>query len=173
MEKERISVAGFTVYRLGEGKFEAENLAERYDFYFDETKRGSVDTFVFDSDLPTSGPVDPCVASFSSTSLDEAVVEAMSFTRRRSESLSLFSLRDFVERLRLLSNELEASPGSEARSVLFPGWDDEFRDKPEPHIKETARAILAEGVEPDEGTYVPAKSIAALLHFIADMMDED
>jgi hypothetical protein len=39
-------------------------------------------------------------------------------------------------------------------------------------IKEAARAILASDVKADEGTRVPIKAVAALIHHVADMMEE-
>jgi hypothetical protein len=38
-------------------------------------------------------------------------------------------------------------------------------------VKEAAGAILARGISPDEGTYVSQKSLAALIHYIADMLE--
>jgi hypothetical protein len=54
---------------------------------------------------------------------------------------------------------------------LFPGWHEEFEEVREPLIKEAARAILASGVKPDEGTHVSQRALAALIHYIADMME--
>ncbi len=55
--------------------------------------------------------------------------------------------------------------------VLFPGWHEGYEDNNEPLIKEAAAAILAREVEPDEGTYVSQRAVAALIHYIADMME--
>ncbi len=78
---------------------------------------------------------------------------------------------EFVGKLRDLSKELESAPGADAKTALFPGWDVEDGEQAI-LIQEAARAVLNEGVPEDEGTYVSPKAIAALLHYIADMLEE-
>ena len=74
--------------------------------------------------------------------------------------------------LRDIADRLAAETNAATKTVLFPGWDEEVEEEAEPLIKEAARAILAAGVEPDEGTRVPLKSLAALIRYIADMMED-
>lgn len=85
-----------------------------------------------------------------------------------------------VEKLRQISQELASMPGAEQKTILFPGWDSNYPEEPEPLIKKAARAvlaqkvarvILAEGLSPDEGEKVSLKEIAALIHYIADMLE--
>ncbi len=76
-----------------------------------------------------------------------------------------------VEKLREASNSLDSDSLREIKKVLFPGWDKEVENDQELLIKEAASAILANSVSPDEGTYVSQKAIAALIHYIADMLE--
>ena len=76
-----------------------------------------------------------------------------------------------VEKLREISKDLDSDPLSEIKKVLFPGWDEEVENEQELLVKEAAAAILANGISPDEGTRVSQKSLAALIHYIADMME--
>jgi hypothetical protein len=78
---------------------------------------------------------------------------------------------NFVEELRGISARMEATPDAATHLVLFPGWDEEWPEEPEPRIKRVARAILAEGVPPDEGTKVSYQELSALIHYLADMME--
>lgn len=76
-----------------------------------------------------------------------------------------------VEQLRVVSNNLENDLLSQFRTGLFPGWDSQYDGERGKLIREAARAILAENISPDEGTYVSHKSISALIHYIADMIE--
>lgn len=76
-----------------------------------------------------------------------------------------------VEQLRTVSNNLESDLLSQFKTELFPGWDKEYDDEQEKLVREAARAILAENLSPDEGTQVSHKSLAALIHYIADMIE--
>jgi hypothetical protein len=78
---------------------------------------------------------------------------------------------DFVAELRDISTRLEASPNADTHIVRFPGWDDEQLEDSGLLIKRVARAILADGVMPDEGTDVSYQELASLLRYIADMME--
>lgn len=77
-----------------------------------------------------------------------------------------------VDTLRTVSNDLDSNPLAQFKFVLFPGWDKEFEGKQEELVRQAARAILAENISPDNGTYVSQKSISALIHYIADMLEE-
>jgi hypothetical protein len=76
-----------------------------------------------------------------------------------------------VERLREVSRRLEADPHANNKTVLFPGWHEKLEGERESLIKEAASSILAQGIEPDDGTPVSQRSVAALIHYIADMME--
>ena len=81
-------------------------------------------------------------------------------------------LRDeAVKYLREISNKLEADPLAEFKQILFSGWDSEIENNQEFLVKEVARAILADGISPDNGTEVSQKALSALIHYIADMME--
>ncbi len=77
---------------------------------------------------------------------------------------------EFVEKLRDLSNELRISD-EKGKSVLFPGWDSESDTEESFLIRKAATAILNPDLSRDEGSRVPPKALAALLHYIADMME--
>lgn len=77
---------------------------------------------------------------------------------------------EFVEKLRELSNELR-SADEKGKSVLFPGWDSEFDTEESFLIRRAATAILNPDLSRDEGSRVPPKALAALLHYIADMLE--
>lgn len=79
---------------------------------------------------------------------------------------------EIVEKLRGVSNELDGLKFSEMSFAMFPGWHEGFEEANEPGIKEAARAILAEGVSEDEHTLVSYKALAALVHYVADMLEE-
>lgn len=170
MEKREIQVAGYTITQLDGTEYEAENKLQRLDFHFDTGRPEAVEVFVFDSDIPTQGGQDPCIAAFYSADLDEAVTKAMELKRNTLLQTNL-DKDDVVSKLREIATRLESTPNADNESVLFPGWHEGYEEESEPLIKEAARAILASGVEPDEGTHVPLKSVAALIHYVADMME--
>lgn len=76
-----------------------------------------------------------------------------------------------VRKLREISTDLEADPLSEIKKTLFPGWHPEYEGSREELVKEAAGGILAQNISPDDGTYVSQKAIAALINYIADMME--
>lgn len=76
-----------------------------------------------------------------------------------------------VEKLREITGQLENDPLAKFKTTLFPGWDAEVENNQEVLIKEAAGAILAKGISPDNGTEVSQEAIAALIHYIADMME--
>jgi hypothetical protein len=169
MDKKQIQVAGYTITQLTETEYEAENKEQGLDFHFDTANPAAVEIFVFDSRLPTKGEHDPCITSFYAVDLEEAVSKAMALTRRSLEGSS--RQHNVVERLREVAKRLEADPDAETKTVLFPGWYTGEAEETERLIKEAAAAILAGGVEPDEGTHISQKAVAALIHYIADMME--
>jgi hypothetical protein len=169
MEKRDIEIAGYKVTQLNETEYEAENKEQELDFYFDTSNPAAVEVFTFDSTLPTDGEQDPCIAAFYAEDLQDAVIRAMSLRRaslqRRGRHYNV------ILRLRDIAKRLESEPDAETKTVLFPGWHEGYEEEAEPRIKEAARAILASSISPDEGTHVPLKSVAALLHYVADMME--
>jgi hypothetical protein len=88
-----------------------------------------------------------------------------------SHSENFWASDEFVEKLRSLSNELSSTQDADTKKILFPGWDVEDGAQAL-LIQEAAEAILNLGTPPDEGTRVSPKAIAALLHYIADMLEE-
>lgn len=169
MIKREIQIAGHTVTQLNETEYEAVNEQQKLDFHFDTGNPAAVEVFVFDSDVPTEGGQDPCITAFYAEDLETAVRQAMALTRRSLEGNE--RLYNVVEWLREVSRRLEADPRADTKTVLFPGWHEEFEGEREGLIKEAASAILARGVEPDEGKHVSQRSVAALIHYIADMME--
>lgn len=171
MKKKTIQVAGYTVTQLNETEYEAENKFQKLNFHFDTGRADAVEVFVFDSELPTHGAQDPCVATFYAADLEEAVIKAMNLKREGLSIAQLAAPDSMVERLRDIANRLSAAPNADTETVLFPGWHEGYEEEAEPLIKEAAKAILASGISPDEGTQVSVKSVAALLHYVADMME--
>jgi hypothetical protein len=78
-----------------------------------------------------------------------------------------------IETLRKVSNDLGSNCLAQFKFVKFPGWDKNWDEEQEKLIRESAKAILAKDVSPDEGIFVSQKSIAALIHYIADMLEND
>jgi hypothetical protein len=169
MGKRDIQVAGYTITQLCETEYEAVNEQQKLDFHLDTGNPAAVEVFVFDSNLPTEGGLDPCFTAFHAEDLETAVRQAMTLTRRSLEGSQ--RLYNVVERLREVARRLEAAPNAYTKMILFPGWHEEFEEGREPLIKEAATAILAQGIVPDESTYVSLRSVAALIHYIADMME--
>jgi hypothetical protein len=169
MEKRNIQVAGYTITQLNETEYEAVNERQKLDFHFDTENPAAVEVFVFDSEVPTEGGEDPCITAFYAEDLETAVQQAMALTRRSLEGNE--RLYNVVERLREVSRRLKADPNADTKMVLFPGWHEEFEGEREGLIREAARAILAQGLEPDDGTNVSQRSLALLIHYIADMME--
>jgi hypothetical protein len=171
MKKIEVKVAGHNITQLNETEYEAENMFQKLDFHFDTGRPEAVEVFVFDSQLQTQGKDDPCITAFYAADLEEAVIKAMSLSRDALIKALSANENDVVEGLRAIANRLSSMPNSEEETVLFPSWDKDVEDENKPLIKEAARAILASDVEPDEGTHVPLKSVMALLHYVADMME--
>lgn len=171
MEKRIIQVAGYPITQLNETEYEAENKFQKLDFHFDTGRPEAVEVFVFNSEIPTQGTQDPCITAFYAADLEEAVIKAMDFKREALVKADSNNLADVVEKLRDIAAVLAAIPNADTQTVLFPGWHEGYAEETEPQIKEAAKAILASGIPPDEGTYVALKSVAALLHYVADMME--
>jgi hypothetical protein len=169
MEKRYLQIAGYDVTQLSETEYEAENKEQGLDFHFDTSNPAAVEVFAFDSTLPTDGEQDPCVAAFYAENLQDAVIRAMSLQRASLERRGRHY--NVVLRLRDIANRLESELNAETKTVLFPGWHEGYEGEYEPLIREAASAILASALDPDEGTEVSYKAVAALIHYIADMME--
>jgi hypothetical protein len=169
MDKRQIQIAGYTITQLDETEYEAENSEQSLDFYICAEHPDAVEVFVYDSAVPTEGEQDPCIAAFYAQDLETAVHQAMSLTRRALEGTRRYY--GVVLRLRDVAKHLESDPDADEKAVLFPGWHEGFGGENAPLIKEAATAILAEGVDPDQGTYISKKALAALIHYLADMME--
>lgn len=81
-------------------------------------------------------------------------------------------MNEIIEELRKTSDKLDSLKYAEMSFAMFPGWHEGFEDESEPLIKEAARAILAEGISEDEHTLVSYKALAALVHYVADMLED-
>ncbi|MDX6695296.1 MAG: hypothetical protein QOF02_2899 [Blastocatellia bacterium] len=79
---------------------------------------------------------------------------------------------EVVQELFGISEKLSNIDDADTRTITFVGWHEGFDDPNAPQVREAAKAILASGLTEDEGTKVPLKSIAALLGYIAAMMEE-
>jgi F420-0:gamma-glutamyl ligase len=80
--------------------------------------------------------------------------------------------QEVVDQLRSIANAIASVSGADIPAVMFPGWHEGFEETNERLIKEAASAILAEGITEDESIVVSLKSIAALLHYVGDMMED-
>ncbi|MDQ3816157.1 MAG: hypothetical protein M3362_00525 [Acidobacteriota bacterium] len=80
-EKKSIEIAGYVVTQLSETEYEAENAAQRLDFFFNASDPDAVEVFVFDSERPTDSAQDPCIKAFYADDLEEAVTKAMALKR--------------------------------------------------------------------------------------------
>jgi hypothetical protein len=169
MNKRQVEIAGYTITQLDETEYEAENKEQGLDFYFSAEHPAAVEVFVFDSTIQTQGSQDPCIAAFYAEDLESALKQAMALTRRSIQGTRKYY--NVVLRLRDVAKHLASDSEADTKTVLFPGWHAGFEEEREPLIKEAAAAILAEGIEPDEGTYISKRELAALLHYIADMME--
>lgn len=78
MEKRNINVSGYPLTQLAETAFEAENAAQKLDFYFDTEDSEEVVVTVFDSLISTNAI---SLGVFFANSLDEAVTDAMLLTK--------------------------------------------------------------------------------------------
>ena len=79
---------------------------------------------------------------------------------------------DPMHALRLAAEALEAKSGK----MLFPGWDWDVVDACCTDrycgIRHAGKAIIADGLSCDQGTRVPMQDLAALVRYIADMLEE-
>ncbi len=169
MSRKQVQIAGHCVTQITESEYEAENRDQGLDFYFDTGRQEAVEVLVFDSRISNHGEKDPYIANFYSSNLETAVNKAMSLTRQSLEGSSLHY--NVVERLREVANRLAADSHANTKTVLFPGWHEGYEEGSEQLIKQAAAAILAKGIEPDDGSHVSQEALAALIYYIADMME--
>lgn len=81
MQKQEIEIAGYKITQLSKTEFEAENKEQNLDFYFEVNDENEIDVFVFDTEVKYTGRnanIEACITSFQSSSLTDAVSEAMS-----------------------------------------------------------------------------------------------
>ena len=88
IEKKEIKIAGYHVTQLSSNTFEANNPQESLDFYFEVGDE--VEVFVFDSTIPTKSGQDPTLAVWYADSLEEAVKECMTFTKKTLKGYEWF-----------------------------------------------------------------------------------
>mgnify|MGYP000032264186 CR=1 FL=1 len=78
----------------------------------------------------------------------------------------MVSSRDMVVfTLRKAADVLETHDGT----LRLPGWE---RDDDAAELREVARAIAGDGVDPYEGVDVPMKAVGELVRYLADMLEE-
>lgn len=171
MEKAQMQIAGHAITRLNETEYETDNKEQELDFYFDTGNSNAVEVLIFDSRLPTHGRRDSYITRFYAANLEEAVGRAMALKRDSLFNSKYGTKDEIVRALRNISNSLSLISNGDTEGLLFPGWDEGYEEASESLIKEAAKAILATGVEPDEGTYVSLEAVASLIHYIADMME--
>lgn len=81
MEKKTINVGGYSITQLSETTYEFANPEQQIDFYVDAEDPEEVDVTVFDSLIPTDSEQESSLGVFSASSLEEAVVDSMQFTK--------------------------------------------------------------------------------------------
>lgn len=82
MEKKTINVGGYSITQLSETTYEFANPEQQLDFYVEAADPEEVDVTVFDSLIPTKSKQEPSLGVFSASSLEEAVVDSMQFTKK-------------------------------------------------------------------------------------------
>lgn len=90
MQKKYIKVAGYNVTQLSDTTYEANNPQESLDFYFDTSDPEEVEVTVFDSTIPTKSDQDPSLAVWYAETLEEAVKECMTFTKKTLKGYEWF-----------------------------------------------------------------------------------
>lgn len=88
MGKKEIKVAGYNVTQLSDDTYEFSNPQESLDFYCEVGDE--VEVIVFDSTIPTKGSQDPMLAVWYADSLEEAVKECMTFTKKTLKGYEWF-----------------------------------------------------------------------------------
>lgn len=88
MKKKNIKIAGYNVTQLSEDTFEANNPQESLDFYFEIGDE--VEVTVFDSSITTKSGQDPMLAVWYAETLEEAVKECMTFTKKTLKGYEWF-----------------------------------------------------------------------------------
>ncbi len=81
MEKKTINVGGYSITQLSETTYEFANPEQQLDFYADAEDPEEVDVTVFDSLIATDSEQESSLGVFSASSLEEAVVDSMQFTK--------------------------------------------------------------------------------------------
>jgi hypothetical protein len=81
MEKKTINVGGYSITQLSETTYEFANPEQQLDFYVDAEDPEEVDVTVFDSLIATDSEQESSLGVFSASSLEEAVVDSMQFTK--------------------------------------------------------------------------------------------
>lgn len=88
MAKKTVKVAGRDITQLTETTYEADNPQESLDFYFETGDEVMV--YVYDSTISNKSGQDPLLGVWYAGSLEEAVAECMTFTKKTMKGYEWF-----------------------------------------------------------------------------------
>jgi hypothetical protein len=90
MAKKPVNIAGHNITQLTETTYEADNPQESLDFYFDTEDPEEVEVKVFDSTISNKSGQDPLLGVWYAESLEEAVKDCMTFTKKTMKGYEWF-----------------------------------------------------------------------------------
>ena len=85
MEMKTVKINEYSITQLSKNAYQAENLKQHLDFYFDAKKSSEVQVVVFNSLVPVNSDK-AYLGVFFSSSLEEAVSDAMQITKDNVKS---------------------------------------------------------------------------------------
>lgn len=88
--KNILNIGGYSVTQLSETTYEADNPSEKLDFYFDAEDPEEVEVTVFDSTIPNKSNEDSVLAVWYAETLEDAVKECMTFTKKTLKGYEWF-----------------------------------------------------------------------------------
>lgn len=90
MEMKTVKINGYSITQLSKNAYQVENLKQYLDFYFDAKKTSEVQVIVFNSLVPANSD-EAYLEVFFSSSLEEAVSDAMQLTKDNVKSSVMWS----------------------------------------------------------------------------------
>lgn len=85
-----VKINGYSITQLSKNAYQVENLKQYLDFYFDAKKTSEVQVIVFNSLVPANSD-EAYLEVFFSSSLEEAVSDAMQLTKDNVKSSVMWS----------------------------------------------------------------------------------
>jgi hypothetical protein len=90
MEMKTVKISGYLITQLSKNTYQVENRKQYLDFYFDAKKSSEVQVVVFNSLIPANSDK-AHLGVFFSSSLEEAVSDAMQITKDNVKSSVMWS----------------------------------------------------------------------------------